>query len=53
MQKYNKAIVAVVGVALTLFYDSYGAQLGLPTDWPKIALGIVTPIAVWAFPNKE
>ena len=53
IQRYNKAIVAVVGVGLTLIYDSYGAQMGLPADWPQIVLGALTPILVYAWPNKE
>lgn len=51
MSKYSKAIVAVVGVGATLFFDAYGQQIGLPADWPETVTAMLTPVAVWLFPN--
>lgn len=51
MNKYNKAIVAVIGAAATLAFDSFGQAWGLPPDWPETVTAVLTPIAVYFLPN--
>ena len=53
MSRYAKFMVAAIGGALTLFFDQYGAQLGLPADWPESATAVLTPVIVYLWPNKE
>lgn len=49
---YNKALVAIVGVAASFIFDQYGAQLGLPPGWPETITLAVTPVLVYLLPNK-
>lgn len=51
MGKYNKAVVAVVGAGLALFFDTFGAGLGLPSDWVANTMMVITPILVYVVPN--
>ena len=51
MTRYAKAIVAVIGVAATFIYTTWGADFGLSADWPAMAVAALTPIAVFFFPN--
>jgi len=53
MTEYNKAIVAILGGAVTLV-----AAFGLNVDWatPELISGIgsfITAVLVWAVPNKK
>ncbi len=51
--EYNKAVVAILGGAVTLV-----AAFGLNVDWatPELISGIgsfITAVLVWAVPNKK
>ncbi len=52
MQRYNKAIVAVVGLIATAIFNQWGTDLGLPPGWPETFTMTVTPLAVLLIPNK-
>lgn len=51
MGKYNKFIVAGVGAALGLFFDTFGVTLGLESDWVSNAMMVLTPVLVYFVPN--
>ena len=52
MTRYAKAIVAVIGVLTMFVFKQWGAEWGLDSTWPETAALVLTPIAVWFFPNK-
>lgn len=51
MQRYNKAIAALVLGLLTVFFQVYGERLGLDSDWPGTMTALLTPIIVYLIPN--
>lgn len=51
MGKYNKFIVAAVAAGVGLFFDAFGAQLGLPSSWVQDTMMVIGPVLVWAVPN--
>lgn len=49
---YNKAIVAGIGMLVTILFNLYGERLGLPADWPETMTAVLTPLLVALIPNK-
>lgn len=52
MERYNKAIAALVGSIATILFAAYGEQLGLPPTWPETITAAVTPLIVYLIPNR-
>ena len=52
MTRYTKAIVAVIGFATAFVFNTWGADFGLPADWPQAATATLTPFFVWLLPNS-
>jgi hypothetical protein len=52
LQKYNKAIIAVIGAVLTWAIATYGGEPEL-TKWLSLATAIATALGVYQTPNKE
>jgi hypothetical protein len=53
MQKYNKAIVAILSGAVTLL-AAFGIDVPQLTDATIVSIGaVLTPILVWLIPNKD
>lgn len=50
--EFNKAIVALVLSALSLIELGTGWQSGVTEDWLLATIAIITPILVWAIPNR-
>ena len=48
MQKYNKAIVAVVGIAVTLLAPHFGANANF-----QYVVGVATALGIYHVPNLE
>ena len=54
MSNYAKAIVSIVGsVAMLVAVAVARNGIDLGEDWPQLIVAIVTPVAVWAFPNAD
>ena len=49
MQKYNKAIVAVVAGGIAVLNSLYGGS----SDTVTLVIAIATALGVYAVPNKE
>ena len=51
MKRYSKAFAAVIGTILTIVFNQWGAEIGLPADWPATMTAALTPLAVLMVPN--
>lgn len=51
MQKYGKAIVAVLAAAAVALYQSYSGDRTIePVEWVSIAIAFTTAVGVWLIP---
>ncbi len=54
LSRYNKFIVAIIGVILIGLKDFAGFEVGVTADQiMSFAIPILTAIGVWAVPNTE
>ena len=54
LSRYNKFIVAIIGVILIGLKDFAGFEVGVTADQiMSFAIPILTAIGVWAVPNAE
>lgn len=51
MGKYSKFIVAAVAAGVGLFFDQFGASMGLPSSWVQDVMAVAGPILVYLVPN--